>query len=128
MNTRFLTVLLVLPFVCSVPFHAGAQPGPPQESYIVVLNAGVGMPEDVALDLALRTNGRIGYVYGNVLQGFSITVPASALPAIERHPRVAYVEPDLPVAVFSRRYRLGYSVSSPTPTTCWTSTAWTTTG
>ena len=107
MNTRFLTVLLVLPFVCSIPFQAGAQPGPPQESYIVVLNAGVGMPEDVALDVALRTNGRIGYVYENVLQGFSITVPASALPAIERHPRVAYVEPDLPVAIFAQELPTG---------------------
>jgi subtilisin len=107
MNVRFLTALLALPFLCTIPLHAGAQPGPPQGSYIVVLNAGVGMPEDVALDLALKTNGRIGYVYENVLQGFSITMPSAALAGIERDPRVAYVEADLPVSIFAQTVPTG---------------------
>jgi subtilisin len=65
------------------------------------------MPEDVALDLALKTNGRIGYVYENVLQGFSITVPSTALAGIQRDPRVAYVEPDLPVSIFAQTLPTG---------------------
>jgi subtilisin family serine protease len=60
------------------------------------------MPEDVAAEVALRTNGRVGYVYENVLQGFSITMPRAARTGTVQDPRVAYIEEDIPVTIFAQ--------------------------
>ena len=87
---------------CAISVAAWAQGGPPQDRYIVVLNAGYGMPEDVAADVALRTNGRVGYVYEHVLQGFSITMPRAARAGVARDPRIAYIEEDIPVTIFAQ--------------------------
>jgi len=83
----------------TAPIAASAQGGPPQDRYIVVLKAGAGFPDEVAADVALRTNGRVGYVYEHALQGFSITMPRAARAGIARDPRVAYVEEDRPVSI-----------------------------
>lgn len=91
--------LLALITAFAAPVDISAQVGPPRDRYIVVLNTGGGMPEDVAADVALRTNGRVGYIYGNALRGFSITMPRAALASISRDPRVAYVEEDRPVSI-----------------------------
>ncbi len=88
-------------------FDSTAGAAPPQDRYIVVLNADAGFPEDVAADIALRTNGRVGYVYENVLQGFSITMPRAALAGVEQDPRVAYVEEDIPVSIVAQTLPTG---------------------
>jgi subtilisin family serine protease len=89
------------------PAAVSAQAGPPQDRYIVVLNAGAGIPADVAADVALRTNGRVGYVYETVLNGFSITMPRAALAGLRLDPRVAYVEEDIPVTAFAQTVPTG---------------------
>lgn len=94
--------LFALFTLCLISLTAWAQPGPPQDRYIVVLNADAGMPQNVAADVALRTNGRVGYVYKNALRGFSITMPRAALVGVTHDPRVAYVEDDIPVTVFAQ--------------------------
>ena len=91
----------------SALFDLAASAAPPQDRYIVVLNADGGFPEDVAADVALRTNGRVGYVYETVLQGFSITMPRAARAGVARDPRVAYVEEDIPVSVFAQTLPTG---------------------
>lgn len=91
----------------AAPIAASAQVGPPQDRYIVVLNAGSGIPEDVAEDVAVRTNGRIGYVYEYALQGFSITMPRAALAGVVRDPRIAHVEEDRPVTIFGQTTSTG---------------------
>lgn len=78
-----------------------AQP-PDWERYIVVLNPGSGMPDQVAADIGMRSNGRVGYVYEHALQGFSIMVPRVALQGIARDPRVAFVEKDTPMSIVSQ--------------------------
>jgi subtilisin family serine protease len=91
--------VLALLAAFAAPIAASAQGGPPQDRYIVVLNAGAGFPDEVAADVALRANGRVGYVYEHALQGFSITMPRAARAGIARDPRVAYVEEDRPVSI-----------------------------
>jgi subtilisin family serine protease len=86
---------------CAIPFAAMAQMGPPQNRYIVVLNQGLDMPEDVAADVAIRTGGRVGHVYEHAVRGFSIVMPRAARLGVERDPRVSYVEEDKPVSIFA---------------------------
>ena len=100
LRNSFFALLAVLA-ASAVPIAAWAQAGPPQDRYIVVLNEGAGFADDVAADIALRTNGRVGYVYENALQGFSITMPRAALRGVARDPRIAYVEEDIPVTIFA---------------------------
>ena len=98
---RLFSCFAVLALVAAyaAPNAASAQGGPPQDRYIVVLNADAGFPDEVAADVALRTNGRIGYIYEHVLQGFSITMPRAAVAGIARDPRIAYIEEDRPVSI-----------------------------
>lgn len=94
--------IVTLLAVLFAPLAVSAQVGPPQDRYIVVLKPDIGIPEDVAADVAQRTNGRIGYVYENVLRGFSITMPRAARAGVARDPRVAYIEEDLPVSAIAQ--------------------------
>ncbi|MDT8320814.1 MAG: S8 family serine peptidase [Xanthomonadales bacterium] len=102
MVSRGRFVLFTILAIAIITASAWAQAGPPQDRFIVVLKDGAGIPEDVAADVALRTNGTVGYVYENVLQGFSITIPHAALAGLVRDPRVAYVEEDKPVSIFAQ--------------------------
>ncbi|RCX30186.1 S8 family serine peptidase [Thioalbus denitrificans] len=107
MNPQSRHSLSGLLAVCLLTLSAMAQAGPPQDRYIVVLNADAGMPEAVAADVARRTSGRVGYVYGTALRGFSITMPRAALAGLARDPRVAYVEEDIPVRAFGQEVPTG---------------------
>jgi subtilisin family serine protease len=98
LRNSFFALLAVL-VASAAPVAAWAQVGPPQGRYIVVLNPDIGIPEDVAADVALRTNGKVGYIYRYALSGFSITMPRAALAGIARDPRVAYIEEDRPVSI-----------------------------
>lgn len=93
---RFSTALLASALL---PATTWAQ-GVPVEHYIVVLHPGSGAPAEVAQGTANRTGGRVGYVYNEALQGFSISIPPSAVAALESNPRVAFVEKDRPVSLF----------------------------
>jgi hypothetical protein len=94
--------MLALLAAFAAPIAASAQGGPPRDRYIVVLNEDAGFPDEIAADVALRTNGQVGYIYEHALQGFSITMPRVALAGVARDPRVAYVEEDIPVTVFAQ--------------------------
>jgi hypothetical protein len=77
------------------------------ERYIVVMIPGAGVPVDVAADIGARSSGRVGYIYEHAIDGFSITVPRTALAGIERDPRVAYVEKDTPVSIVAQSMPTG---------------------
>ncbi|HUG98602.1 MAG TPA: S8 family serine peptidase [Gammaproteobacteria bacterium] len=107
MVTKIRSALLAVFAVGLITVSALAQAGPPQDRFIVVLKGGAGIPEDVAADVALRTNGTVGYVYENALQGFSITMPRAALAGVARDPRIAYIEEDKPVSIFAQTIPTG---------------------
>ena len=77
------TVMAVLPAVAAEPI----------QEVIVVLRPTDRPVADVADELADRHGGRPGFVYEHALQGFTLSLPAPAIPALAANPRVAYVEP-----------------------------------
>lgn len=64
------------------------------QDVIVVFHDDVGNPAQVAADLTRAHGGQLGFVYEHALKGFSGTFSSRAVAAIERNPRVAYVELD----------------------------------
>ena len=62
--------------------------------YIVVLQDDVANPAAVANEMARAHGLGLGHVYGHALKGFSATIPAGAVAALSRDPRVDYIEAD----------------------------------
>ncbi|MBL4828619.1 MAG: S8 family serine peptidase [Aliivibrio sp.] len=91
-----LAAALILLF-SSVTFSA-----PPHERYVVVLHKNMGPPINIANDIASNHRAQIGFVYNHVLQGFSVALPAAAVNAIQRDPRVAYVEKSIEIRLFAQ--------------------------
>src|SRR3954447_23785664 len=87
-----LSILLVLLALALVP-AAGSATG---QSTIVVLKSGSN-PAAVAQSLGLQPT----YVYTHALSGFAAPVPDAALTALRADPRVAYVEPDSTMHVYT---------------------------
>ncbi|MGQ0848440.1 MAG: S8 family serine peptidase [Actinomycetota bacterium] len=83
-------------FLAMVPI---AEAAPPLERVIVVLQPDSGPAEEAAKGLAQAFGGTVGFVYQTALQGFSMTVPGPALEGLRHHPLVAYIEPDVAVAI-----------------------------
>ena len=73
---------------------ATATGGGATQSYIVVLQPGPSSVRTEASSLAKQYGGRVGFVYGHTLRGFSITASSAAAAGIARNPHVAYVEAD----------------------------------
>ncbi|HVM17033.1 MAG TPA: protease inhibitor I9 family protein, partial [Gaiellaceae bacterium] len=76
---------------------AGAQGAPDRvaDGYIVVFKQGaVRDVPAVAQELAEAHGGSVFHVYRHALEGFAVRLPAGRAMALERDPRVDYVEPD----------------------------------
>lgn len=95
MRRSFFTLLAITLLALSIPLAAVAEP--PQQRVIVVLDEDAPAPAQVAVDLARRHGGTLGFVYSNALKGFSMMVPAAALAGLAANPQVAYVEADVEV-------------------------------
>jgi len=67
--------------------------------YIIVLKDDVAEPVEVATQLALSHRLRLRHTYRHAIKGFSAVVPDGQLAAIERHPLVAYVQPNRYVTI-----------------------------
>lgn len=89
----FVFALLVGLLVTESPAQEAAAQVP--QRYIVVLSSGAS-PQAVAQDHALQTE----YIYRHALNGFSAIVPPGRLTALQRDPRVAFVEADQPAHIF----------------------------
>ena len=75
--------------------------------YIVVLKDDVGNPAAVANEMA-RTHGlALGVVYSHALKGFAAQVPAGAVNALSRDPRVKYIEADQTARAFAQKVPTG---------------------
>ena len=64
------------------------------DRYIVVLEDGVDDPSQVASGIEERQDVEVGFVYTDVLEGFSATIPDEDLAAVNADPQVDYVAPD----------------------------------
>jgi subtilisin family serine protease len=64
------------------------------DHYIVVLRPGVGTASNVARSLVSIHRGELRFVYEHALQGFAARLDPTAVEALRRDARVAYVEPD----------------------------------
>jgi hypothetical protein len=63
------------------------------QQYIVLLDAKQNLrPASVAAELARAHGGRVGVIWNDVVDGFTITIPDAAAAAIARDPRVKVVE------------------------------------
>ena len=87
-----LTVTLFAAEVAAAPSE-GARPIP--DRYIVVFDSSVGKPGDVARAQTDRVSGNLRFVYRNALRGYSAALSESAVRALAKDPRVAYIEPDV---------------------------------
>ena len=90
------------------PAPAAAPPG--GRSYIVAFRTdavGAAAVCAAAADLARAHGLAVTHVYDTVLQGFAARVPDAALAGLRRDPRVAGVEPNLPVAAAADRLPRG---------------------
>jgi len=62
--------------------------------YIVVLEDGVENPSQVASGIEERQDVEVGFVYTDVLEGFSAEIPDEDLATVSADPRVDHVAPD----------------------------------
>ncbi len=83
-----------------------AQANSSTNNYIVVLKPNA-VTKEVATSIARTANGQVGYVYTNVFNGFSITVPETALKGITMNPNVSYVEEDIEITAFEQTIPTG---------------------
>lgn len=77
--------------------HSSTQVGL-TKSYIVTVRGGLA---STVATLAGQLGGRVGYVYTDAIQGFSVTLPSALAPALQALPGVLAVEPDSVISVAS---------------------------
>jgi subtilisin family serine protease len=78
---------------------ADARPGQAWGSYIIVLRGAGDDPGAVANESARRWGGAVAHVYSHALRGFAVRLPAAAVAVLQRDPRIASIEEDLPVSI-----------------------------
>jgi subtilisin len=91
---RFGRAVAAVALLTAIISTAAAAQAPALNTYVVVLNPGVGNVRAAADGIAQGHGGQVGFVYEHALRGFSIRVPAQAAAGIARTPNVAYVEAD----------------------------------
>ena len=97
------------------PLAASAWAAPPAavldhyipDQYIVVFHDGVARPRDVAQDLSRRHGLAPLHVYEHAIRGFAARIPAQALAAISRDPRVEFISEDRVVVTFQQALPTG---------------------
>ncbi|HYR12218.1 MAG TPA: protease inhibitor I9 family protein, partial [Longimicrobium sp.] len=62
--------------------------------YVIVFTDTVSDAPGLARRLASAHGGTVHYTYRHTIKGFAATLPAAAVEALRRNPRVAYVQPD----------------------------------
>lgn len=93
----FLVLATVAAIVLGPAATVSAEPR--TERVLVGLRQDVAVAAGVAGDLAARHGGRVHGVFNHAVRGAALEVPATAVAALSRDPRVAWVEPDHPVEI-----------------------------
>lgn len=102
------TLLAFSLLVTMVAAGSGAASVGERSSYIVLFERGaVADVEAAANQLARAHGGQLGFVYQHALEGFSISLSASAAAALARNPMIAYVETDDPVSIAAQTVPTG---------------------
>ena len=83
-----------------------AQAAPPERTAVIVQLQRGSDAAGIARQAA-GSSGRVSHVYGHAVVGFAATLPARAIEALRRNPRVVAVEPDAAVEL--------YATQTPTP-------------
>ena len=76
------------------------------DRYVVVFNKDVSDAPGLARQLAAAHGGSVHHTYQHAIKGFSATLPAPAVEALRRNPRVAYVEQDQKVGLVAASWGL----------------------
>ena len=72
------------------------------DRYIVVFHDSVPRPRDAARDIGQRHGLSLDHVYEHAIKGFAAQIPAAALSAIERDPRVQFISEDRVVVTYQQ--------------------------
>ncbi len=102
-NLRHVLLALFATLIYSTGY---AQASETLNKYIVVLKPDA-QSQQVAMEIAQHNNGRIGFIYHKVLNGFSISLPEAALKGISNNPNIAYIEKDIKVTVSAQSIPTG---------------------
>jgi subtilisin family serine protease len=112
--TGLLTVVFLL---TAVPAGAAAPSAAIPGQYIVVFHDQLARPGDAARDLARRHGLQLLHVYEHAIKGVAATIPAGALGAVARDPRVQFVSEDRVVVAFQQTLPTGVNrISTETKT------------
>ncbi|HUF95752.1 MAG TPA: S8 family serine peptidase [Acidimicrobiia bacterium] len=79
------------------------------QDVIVVFHDDVGDPAELANVLTRAHGGELRFVYQHAIKGFSASLPASAVAAIEQNPQVAFINENRPVEAFEDSVPTGVS-------------------
>jgi subtilisin family serine protease len=91
--------IVVLALLTITPAAPAVAEAPADARVIVVLEQDAGDPATAAVDIARAHGGTVGFVYRHALRGFSMELPEPAVAGLARHPRVAWVEPDVVLSI-----------------------------
>jgi PKD repeat protein len=91
--------IVVLALLTITPAAPAVAEAPADARVIVVLEQDAGDPATAAVEIARAHGGTVGFVYRHALRGFSMELPEPALAGLARHPRVAWVEPDVVLSI-----------------------------
>lgn len=86
-----------------------AEAGAERDRYIVVFEDSVEHPANIARAQVEQRNGKLGFVYRDVLNGYSAELPERVVEALRRDPRVKYVVVDGEVAPSAQTTPTGIS-------------------
>lgn len=102
---RLLSVLGAMALLSLAAIPASASPSDGSEEakdrFLVVLRDSTS-PQRVAEEHRQRHGAEISHTYQHALKGYAAKLPAQAVDAIARDPRVAFVEPDQTVEITSQ--------------------------
>lgn len=93
MKTRVIPALAALAVGGALALPTQAAPVAPTATYLVTLADRGALPSAVAA-LTKPLGGKVGFVYTHALQGFSVTLPTTAVPALRALPGVVRVTQD----------------------------------
>ncbi|HYW06674.1 MAG TPA: S8 family peptidase [Longimicrobium sp.] len=78
----------------NAPLFTTASNAAIRDRYIIVLRDDAGHPAEFARQVVATHRGKLHYTYNRALNGFAATLPAAAVEALRRNPRVKYVQED----------------------------------
>lgn len=103
-----LAAVIALPLASAVAEVGSVAVEPAEKDrYIVVFRDSVANPRAAAAALGRRHGFTVRHTYRATIKGFSASLPAAAVTALARDPRVAYIEADQPAHTLAQTIPTG---------------------